>query len=1163
MNFLERTPNLTLIDVLQYRASPESGTADRIAYTYMADGDNVSGTITFAELDRAARRLAAHLQQWTEPGDRILLVYPPSLDYIVAFYACVYAGVTAVPALPPANARTFPRLLLIAQDAEPRIALAPPGIVGKMRQLQAESPSTLTRLDWRAVDELDDAAAEWHRPPVTQDSLMFLQYTSGSTGAPKGVMVSHGNILANLRLIQASFPMSPDDTAVSWLPPHHDMGLIIKIIFPMYAGSHCIQFPPASFVARPYRWLKAMSDYGARFTAAPNFAYDLCLDKVTEEQKRTLDLSKLAFSLNAAEPVRPATLRRFAAAFAGCGLREAALSPSYGLAEATLWVSSSSVNRQLDPPETLHVNKVALAAGRIVLDTDPATSTEIVSVGPPAARAHHVAIVAPDTCAALPADQVGEVWVHGGSVAQGYWNRPELSADTFAAHTANGRGPYLRTGDLGFVHEGNLYIAGRIKDVMIFNGRNVYPTDVEATVERVHPAFRENGCAAFTLEDDSGTRLVLVQEVAARQKVELAEVIGRLRAEVLEQHEILDIAAVLLVRASHVPRTSSGKIQRSRCRTMYLEGAFDLLDAWYAEAAPDAPAAYQAPANATESMLVRIWEALLDKHPISTAENFFALGGRSLLATQVVARVRDEAGIDLPMQALFECPTIAGLAKRIAGTPAAGASAPVRPAARDGALPLSWAQQRLWFLDQLDHAAGAAYHIPAALRLTGRLDQAALRSALSALVDRHESLRTSFAGAGGEPAQVITPAGAAFPLPMHDLRGLSPAARELKAASLARRDAVEAFDLAHGPLVRARLLWLQDEEHLLLLTHHHIVSDGWSIGIELRELGILYAAIGAGRSAQLPALPIQYADYAAWQRAWLQGPALEAQIGYWRGQLAGAPAVLELPLDRQRPPVPSYRGASHPISLGPALTGALAELGRRHGTTLFMTMLAGWSALLARLSGQQDVVVGTPVANRQRTELEAVVGFFVNMLAMRVRFEDDPTVTQLLAQVKNTALAGYAHQDAPFEKVVEAIQPLRSLAYNPLFQASLRMDSTPHGRQLDLAGVRAELVPQPETSTHFDLSLALEEDSTGGISGQLEYATDLFDAPTIERIAACFQVLLAGMAADDKVACSRLPLLPASERSRVLEDFNATAAHYPRDALLHQLVEVQAARTPD
>jgi len=474
-----------------------------------------------------------------------------------------------------------------------------------------------------------------------------------------------------------------------------------------------------------------------------------------------------------------------------------------------------------------------------------------------------------------------------------------------------------------------------------------------------------------------------------------------------------------------------------------------------------------------------------------------------------------------------------------------------------GPCPLSFAQQRLWFLDQLE-GGSAFYNIPLAVRLDGPFDIVAFRRALTEVVRRHESLRTTFASADGQPVQIISPR-ADVPLPLIDLSGLSAGAREAEASRLSGAEALRAFDLTSGPALRATLLRLGAQEHAALLTMHHIVSDAWSKDILVRELSSLYAAYAEGRESPLEELPIQYADYAAWQRGWLRGEALDRQLSYWKAQLAGAPPVLELPTGRPRPHAPSHRGARHSFALSPELSRAVKELSRREGATTFMTLLAAFQLLLARYTGQTDIVVGSPIAERGRLETEGLIGFFVNTLALRTDLSADPSFVELLGRARETCLGAYAHQDVPFEKLVEELQPERSLSHTPLFQVAFVLQTAPR-KAADASGLR--FISVERRVVQFDLTLSMEERG-GRFCGSFEYKTDLFDAATVGRMAEHFLVLLAGAVEDPGRRVSRLTLLAAEERRRLLVEFNDTAREYPRDLCLHELFEEQARRAPD
>ncbi|HET8796190.1 MAG TPA: condensation domain-containing protein, partial [Thermoanaerobaculia bacterium] len=502
------------------------------------------------------------------------------------------------------------------------------------------------------------------------------------------------------------------------------------------------------------------------------------------------------------------------------------------------------------------------------------------------------------------------------------------------------------------------------------------------------------------------------------------------------------------------------------------------------------------------------------------------------------------------------------LQERSGGQTAVDSESPIPVADRSRPLPLSLAQQRLWFLDQLDKTASTAYHLSTALRLKGNLDVDALQATLDRVVARHENLRTRFVEAGGVPYQQIAPESAGFLLGRTDLTSLSAAERELAVAVSAAEEARAPFDLGEGPLIRGRLLTLADDEHVLLVTQHHIVSDGWSMGVLVREVAALYTAFRRGEDDPLPPLEIQYADYAQWQRARLEGDELARQLEFWRAHLRGAPALLELPLDRPRPAVQSHAGGAVPLALSPALTAKLQALSQRHGVTLFMTLLSAWGLLLSRLSGQYDIVVGTAVANRQRREVERLIGFFVNTLALRLRFDEQPTVASLLERVKETTLAAFAHQELPFEQVVEAVRPQRSLSHSPLFQSLFSFNNTPEAGVVELPELRLMPVESAQESTQFDLSLSLRLRGER-IEGAIGYASALFDPETVARWSGHYERLLEAMVRDASSPVDALSLLSDVERRQVLLDFNATHADHPKDALIHTLFERQAAIQPD
>src|SRR5947207_3885670 len=554
---------------------------------------------------------------------------------------------------------------------------------------------------------------------------------------------------------------------------------------------------------------------------------------------------------------------------------------------------------------------------------------------------------------------------------------------------------------------------------------------------------------------------------------------------------------------------------------------------------------YVAPRTQIEDLLAILWADLLKVEQVGVYDNFFDLGGHSLLATQVMSRVREAFQIELPLRRLFESPNVATLAGVIEETLKEGHQVQVPPiefVSREGSLPLSFAQQRLWFLDQLNPGS-AAYNVPVAVHLSGALDVSALERALSEIMRRHESLRTTFLEVDGEPLQLITEP-QPLSLPLTDLSHLPETEREAEAQRLITAEAAVPFDLAHGPVVRAALLKLDQNEHIALLTMHHIVSDGWSMGVLVREVRALYEAFSAGQASPLSELSIQYADFAAWQRQWLRGTVLEEQVAYWKQQLGSDLSTLELPTDHARPLFQTFQGASEPIEISIATTRALQELSRREGVTLFMTLLASFNLLLARYTGQEDIVLGTPIAGRKHADLETLIGFFVNTLVLRTDLSGDPTFNQLLVRVRELTLQAYQHQDVPFEKLVDELQPKRDPSRSPLFQVMFTLQNA-FEEKLSLKGIEIGVIGSANDLAKFDLTIGVSE-KNDRIGGTLGYNTDLFEAATINRLVTHWKQLLESIVANPEKSLSEFSMLSDEEEQQLLVEWNQTEQEYPQ-----------------
>ena len=1092
----------TVVDVLRNRALQQP--AQR-AFTFLLDGETESASLTYQELDRYSRAIASQLQALGLSGERALLLYPSGLDYLAAFFGCLYAGVVAVPAYPPRNHRNTPRIVSVIEDAQAAIALTTTTVQSKIQSLLTEQ-ADLNSLQWLTTDNLTPGIeTAWSTPKIQPDTLAFLQYTSGSTGTPKGVMVSHGNLLHNAAVTYQFMEHSPNSTFVSWLPMYHDMGLIGGILQPLYGGFPCVLMPPAAFLQRPYHWLQAISSYRGTTSGAPNFAYELCVQKVTPEQRSTLDLSSWSVAFNGAEPIRQQALERFAAYFIDCGFRPESFYPCYGMAEATLMVSGGA---KATLPKTKVVQKTALERHQVIAADTEAEAQILVSCGRTLPQ-QQIVIAHPETLTRCPPGEVGEIWVSGPSVGHGYWNRLEATQQAFQADLADTKGPFLRTGDLGFLDNGELFITGRVKDLIIIRGRNLYPQDIELTVEKSHPALRAGGGAAFSVEVESEERLVLVQELEFRQQANLEEVVSAIRQAVAAEHEV-QAYAVVLIKPGSIPKTSSGKIQRRACKAEFLQGTLEIRGSSILESVDVVSDADKltrevllltAPADCQPRLEAYLQQQIAEVLQVPAAQldwqqPLIALGLDSLMVFDLKNRLETNFGVIVSVADLFQNNNVSQLAAQVLSQlPVTTALPTPSPLPKQEYIPLSYAQQRLWFFEQLKPNS-FIYNIPAALQISGSLNIAVLEQSLNEILRRHQALRTNFKVLEGEPRQVI--ADMSLSLPVVDLQELPKNQQHQAVQQLATVEAQQPFDLTTGLLLRAKLLQLEPEVYVLLLVVHHIVADGWSMGILMQELTTLYEALIEEQPSSLPELPIQYADFTVWQRQWLQGKTLKQQLAYWQQQLSGSLPVLALPTDYPRPALQSFRGARQSLAFPRFLSDALKTLSQQEKVTLFITLLTAFQALLHIYTGQEDLIVGTDVANRSQAKTKPLIGFFVNQLVLRTNLSGNPTFRELLGQVRDRTLAAYSHQDLPFDKLVEALNPERDLSRAPLFQVKFVLQNAPMP-PLALAGLQLNLLDVSAGVSMLDLFLSLEN-TAQGLRGFLEYDTALFTATTIKRM---------------------------------------------------------------
>ncbi|MDQ9531989.1 MULTISPECIES: non-ribosomal peptide synthetase [Serratia] len=1047
-------------------------------------------SLTYAELNTQANRWAHRLVQLgVQPDSLVALCAGRGLPMLVGLLGILKAGGAYVPLDP---AYSGERLQYILADSAPVLLLADE--LGRQALGDCEVP--VLALEQPLRGESDDLQDVGVRPA----HLAYVIYTSGSTGKPKGVMVEHRQVARLFSATNAWFNFSAADRWCLFHSFAFDFS-VWEIWGAWLYGGQLFIVPQA--IAR----------------SAPDFYHFVCRSGITV-LNQTPSAFKAFIQAQAHSEARQ-QLREIV--FGGEMLKPCDLAPWFARPENR---QTRLINMYGITETTVHVTYRPLSAQDTAITTSPIGSRI------PDLRMYLLGADGEP----VPMGAIGELYVGGEGVARGYLNRPELTAERFLDDPFN-RAPgarMYRTGDLArYLPGGDIEYLGRNDQQVKIRGFRIECGEVEAQLS-TDPRVRSVAVDAID-DGDGGKRLVAW--VVPAQEAERATLATGLRQHL--QARLPDyMVPVAYVWLEALPLTGNGKLDKRALPVPQV-------DAYVREA-------YAPPQGEAENLLAAIWRELLGVERVGRYDHFFELGGHSLMAVRLANRVQ-QAGWQLPLQALFASPVLHVLAQALEVAPAQE-PLPILPVARDGDLPLSFAQQRLWFLTQLE-GMSETYHIPLALRLHGRLDRQALQHSLDALYARHESLRSRFITREDRPQVQILPANG-LPLAFHDLRR-----HPAQADTLCRQAATQPFDLTQGPLVRAALIRLADEEHLFLLTCHHIISDGWSTGILLRELGALYGALRRGDADPLPPLTLQYPDYAAWQRRYLTPERLAAQAQYWRETLIGAPALLTLPTDRPRPTVQSFSGGEVPIAIDAGLTQALRQFSRQHGGTLFMTVLAAWSLVLARMAGQQELVIGTPEANRGRLETESLVGFFVSTLALRIDLRDDPDLPTLIARIRHTVLTAQENRDLPFEQVVELVNPPRHLGYTPLFQVMLAWQDG-SVRDIPLPGLQAELAGLEYSAAKFDLTLDLA-DTGEGISGTLNFATALFDRATAERYGVYLVQALRAMTLNSPRSVSHIDLLPPAEREHLLHGWNRTERDYPLDQTLTALFEQQVHRTPD
>ena len=1171
----------TILDVLRWRAERQP---EQIAYVYLRDGLSADQVLTYRDLVARARSIAGYLQAKFAPGERLLLVYPPGLEFVQAFWGALYAGLIAVPVPPPDAFRVkagMARVQCLAQDAGIAGAVTTSQILDTLRSQECAMPLDQWITNDRALSADITCWNEMHPLP---SHLAYLQYTSGSTSTPKGGMVSHENMTAQSRCITAAGYYDARSVTLSWMPHFHDYGLVKGIIQPAWIGRPSYLMSPLTFLKRPLRWLEAIQRYEVTHSGAPNFAYRRCVESTTPEERAHLDLSGWQVASCGAEPIAADTIDRFAEAFAPSGFQREAFFPAYGMAEYTLLIS---LKREGVVPTVATLDAAALEQGAVIeARGDGRPVRRVVGCGMPVGDTR-VVIAHPETRSRCALQQVGEIWLSGASMTQGYWNNPDETARTFGGTLEDtGEGPFLRTGDLGFVKDDEVFVTGRLKDLLIVRGRNHYPQDIERTAESCHAALRVGGAAAFTVEEAGEEMVVLVQEVE-RQATPLAteDLAAAIRAALSEQHD-LHVSSIIFIRAGSLPKTSSGKVQRRACREQYLAGRLSVIGKSVAPLPLEHPSTIihldalhglsgEARRRTILEMVQKLLADRLGRTPESIAVDrpIALLGLDSLMAAEVLHRLEEAFRLPLSLQAILGGATPGDLTTTIEGGLVGEAIETPRTVRADGVagnvFPLSENQAALWFLSQLDPQSAAA-NVSVLLPLPSDVKEDRLRQALESLGDKHAMLRTTFETRQEGPVQRV-----------HDRLPLSWTKIDNSAWDWPRlrRESLETaaipFNLTQGPLWRA-FLYQGGQQTWLLLIAHHIVVDGWSMIQLVDDLKQRYASAETGPPEQASGsheLPASYDEFVEWHRTLLEGQEGHRLAQYWKAKLAGELPNYDMLYDRPEATVEPGHYAWHAFHIEDGLARRLKEFARTEGTTVYAVCLTALQVLLNRYTDQEDATIVTPVFGRSRARFAHTVGDFVNMLVLRESLQPESTGRELLTQTKQTLLDALAHQDYPYARLVADLRSSRKGPPGPLAQVLFVLQQFKLLAALDRRmSAPATLSPEgglpaweayviPQQSGQFDLCIELAE-SEAGFSGYVEYKDALFGADRIARLQAHFVRVLEGLVGHPSDRIGSLPLMSEAEtRQTVLAWGQSSGAGEP-ELCLHRLIEAQVRKTP-
>ncbi len=1119
-------PAITILDSLSTNATlyPRE-----VAYTFH-EREDVFFEINFGQLKEKVSLVSSGLLKIiTEPKSRVLIILPPSLNFIISFLGCLVAGMIAVPSFPPTNSRKLDRLKSIKNDCAAKYIFCSRALSVDLTPLTTKGEKVLYIEDLISLENL--IGLKGFPNILKSEDIAFLQYTSGSTGTPKGVCISHGNIINNLLLIQnaAQLPTSSaGQTLVSWLPPYHDMGLVFGILFPFFKGIKCHFMAPQSFIKSPYKWLKLISDTKATITGAPNFAFDLCTYGVPNEELSSLDLSSLQTVFNGAEPVHSKTLVQFLEKFSRVGLKPEVFYPAYGLAESTLFVTARANIKVFSHSNASEIKRNLVSCGY-------------------RGEAHDIKIINSETLTPCRPFEEGEIWVSGPSVAQGYWGRDELTKGTFHAKYQGSDRAYLKTGDLGFLdEEGDLYVSARIKDLIIINGQNIYPQDIEALAQASHPSLALQGTAAFSLpasEKSNRERLVVVQEVHRHSKdLDLLE--DFIRKNIYETYEI-SIDSVVFIREKSISKTTSGKIQRQKCKNLLLNKELPLVK--------------REPKEANASLILFIEENNILKciHEIATSvlsqdlpADFFEktliqLGFDSIKVSFLKSQLEERLRIDISFTLLFSNLSIKEIADFLnknwdpmnVEPPISHTTGPYTLA--------SLQQQKLWFLNNyVPHKQ--IYNLPIKIEMKGHIEKETIRHTLENIISRHEALRTGFEELEEliiqKPVDIFQPQ-----LNFKDISDLPEYQAEKVLQDVENAFKNFEFDLKEPGLFKAYLIKRTEKRYSLLLNFHHIIFDGYSLRLFLREFTTIFNSITKSKEFLIPTTHPTYRGFSNAQRKHISGQFLDKQISFWKEYLGDAPQFSRFSQTYEKLEKFTYRGAVETTTLPASLSQDLPLFAKNNNVTIFTMLIAAYYILLFSKTGQADLVIGSPMSGRTNSYAVNIIGLVMNILPIRIVLSPNDTLKEVLLKVNKIILTVQDHQHIPFDILIEHLNITRILDVNPLYQTlfTFRED---WDLDLSLEGIETSISEITTGYTKLDLSFFVQQ-KRSSLELQVEYAQDLLKKEEISNLLNLYQNILGSFIKSPKLMLKEFldpqikdinakESVPFSKRNNAISPFN-------------------------